>query len=149
MWLSSTCCSWCRHLSGPTICLWNTTGAESKLNTVDSDPLFINGCRSEFTYKTHTFRNFVHHCWSSLRLEKNRRETFWHRLRVTQTLKRPPTRCAKMFVHLMSQCEVFSILKSQTLSFGTVFGQLHRCLTTLSKQSTMRQECLVFPWCNC
>lgn len=64
MWLSGTCFSWCRHLSGPMICLWKTTGAKSKLNTAGSDPLFTNGCRSEFSCKTHTY---IHECYETLR----------------------------------------------------------------------------------
>jgi len=51
------------------ICLWKTTGAESKLNTAGSDSLFTNGCRSEFSYKTHTYISMIvmKHCVYSLK----------------------------------------------------------------------------------
>lgn len=140
MWFSGTCFSWCRHLSGPMICLWMTTGAESKLNTAGSDPLFTNGCRSEFSYKTH-----ICECCETPReqFEFSKEKTGkWNGLC-------PQCTCATVHTHLVSESEVFSVLKSQILSLGTVSGQLHRCLTTLGKQSTMGQECLVFPGSNC
>ncbi len=145
IWLSGTCLSWCRHLSGPTICLWKTTGAESKLNTAGSDPLFTNGCRSEFSYKTHTYPWFYE--MSFLHIAKIGECNMIRQDTLSSSC--PQCTCVTVRTHLVSQSEVFSVLKSQILSLVTMSGQLHRCLTTLGKQSTMGQECLVFPGRNC